>query len=90
MREEYPQIDQIAVAGYPEKHPEAKNIVQDVHALCSKVAAGANMVITQSFYDPNAFYDFRNLAVQKGLEVPILPGILPIGKDLVRFIKMVE
>lgn len=90
MREEYPQINQIAVAGYPEKHPEAKNIVQDVDALCSKVSAGANMVITQSFYDPNAFYDFRNLAVQKGLEVPIISGILPIGKDLVRFIKMVE
>jgi methylenetetrahydrofolate reductase (NADPH) len=68
----------IAVAGYPEGHQAAKSIEEDVDYLKLKVDCGADVIITQLFFDNNDFYRFRDLAVKKGIDKPIIPGIFPI------------
>ncbi len=70
----------IAVAGYPEGHQECKDWQKDIAYLKQKVDAGADLVLTQLFYDNTAFFRFREAAVQAGIHVPIVPGILPIVK----------
>lgn len=77
---------EISVAGYPEGHPEAINMQLDLLNLKRKVDAGANRVITQFFMNPEKFLSFRDRAVAAGIDVPIVPGILPITN----FSKMVE
>ncbi len=80
---------QLEVAGYPEVHPEASSPDQDMHFLKRKVEAGANCIITQYFYHPHAFFDFRSRAQAAGIEVPIVPGIMPLTNftSFVRFSK---
>ncbi len=69
----------IAVAGYPEGHPEAASRHDDWQRCGEKVEAGADLVITQLFYDNNDFLDFEDyLRTRLGVTVPIVPGILPI------------
>ena len=68
----------IAVAGYPEKHQEAPDMASDIRFLKQKVDAGADVVITQLFYDNQDFFRFRRLAEEAGVAVPIVPGLLPI------------
>jgi|DEB0MinimDraft_10_1074344.scaffolds.fasta_scaffold05774_2 methylenetetrahydrofolate reductase (NADPH) len=69
---------EISVAAYPEKHPEAKNLDQDIDNLKKKIDSGANQIITQFFFDNRYFYEFLNKARQKNINIPIIPGILPI------------
>jgi methylenetetrahydrofolate reductase (NADPH) len=69
---------EISVAAYPEKHPEAKNLDQDIDNLKRKIDAGANQIITQFFFENRYFYEFLNKAQQKNINIPIIPGILPI------------
>jgi methylenetetrahydrofolate reductase (NADPH) len=66
------------VAGYPETHPEATNAREDMINLKRKVDAGADRIISQFFMEPEAFLSFRDRAVAAGINVPIVPGILPI------------
>ncbi|MBB3207284.1 methylenetetrahydrofolate reductase (NADPH) [Rhodopirellula rubra] len=68
----------IAVAGYPEVHQEAVDAKTDLENLKRKVDAGADIVITQLFYDNADFYRFRDDCVAAGINVPIIPGVLPV------------
>jgi len=77
IRAEFPDMG-IGVAGYPEKHPEAPDAVIDLDNLRRKVAAGADAVFTQLFYDNDCFYRFREAYERAGITVPLVPGIMPI------------
>ncbi len=68
----------IAVAGYPEVHQEASDADFDLENLKRKVDAGADIVITQLFYDNDDFLRFRDRCVATGITIPIVPGILPV------------
>lgn len=68
----------ISVAGYPESHPESPSVAADIDNLKRKVDAGANRVITQYFFDAEQFLRFRDRVTAAGIEVPLVPGILPI------------
>lgn len=68
----------IAVAGYPEKHIEALDLKTDIANLKRKVDAGADVIITQLFFDNDDFYRWRDQVQLAGVTVPILAGILPI------------
>jgi methylenetetrahydrofolate reductase (NADPH) len=80
----------ISVAAYPEVHPEAKSAQADLINLKRKVDAGANRAITQFFYDIESYLRFRDRCVTAGIDVEIVPGILPISnfKQLTRFAGM--
>lgn len=68
----------IGVAGYPECHIEAPSLDADITNLKRKVDAGADFVITQMFFNNDDFYRFRDMALARGINVPIIPGIFPI------------
>lgn len=68
----------IACGGYPEKHPEASDMKSDLDNLKRKVDRGADVVITQLFYNNDDFYRFRDACVRLGITIPIVPGILPV------------
>ena len=73
----WPQLS-IAVAGYPEKHPEAADFSTDIRHLRAKVDAGADAVLTQLFYDNDDFFRFHEACLKAGIAVPIVPGLMPI------------
>ena len=69
----------ISVAAYPEVHPEAKSAQADLLNLKRKVDAGANRAITQFFFDAESYLRFRDRCVSAGIDVEIIPGILPVS-----------
>lgn len=69
----------ISVATYPEVHPEAKSAQADLLNLKRKVDAGANRAITQFFFDVESYLRFRDRCVSAGIDVEIIPGILPVS-----------
>jgi methylenetetrahydrofolate reductase (NADPH) len=68
----------IAVAGYPEKHLEAPDLDVDLANLKRKVDAGADVVVTQLFYENADFLSFRDRCAALGIDIPIVPGLLPV------------
>lgn len=70
---------EISVAAYPEMHPEAASVVQDLDNLKRKLDAGAHRAITQFFFEPETYFRFRDNAAAAGLSAEIVPGILPVS-----------
>ena len=70
----------IAVAGYPEAHPDSQGPQADIEHLKRKVDAGADAIITQFFFDNDDFYRFVDSCRTAGIDAPIIPGIMPITK----------
>lgn len=77
IRGEFPEFG-IAVAGYPETHQEAPSPEVDLANLKRKVEAGADIVITQLFYNNDDFFRFRDRCQGAGIGLPIVPGLLPV------------
>ena len=77
----------IEVASYPEVHPQAKSAEDDLKAYVAKVNAGANSSITQYFFNSDAYFRFVDDAYKLGVDVPVVPGIMPItsSTQLMRF-----
>ena len=77
----------IDVAAYPEVHPQARSAPEDLDAFKRKVDAGADSAITQYFYNADAYSHFVDTAAARGITIPIVPGIMPIGSftKLARF-----
>jgi methylenetetrahydrofolate reductase (NADPH) len=77
----------IEVACYPEMHPQARSPQADLQALAAKVKAGADAAITQYFFNADAYFRFVDEARKLGVDVPVVPGIMPItnSTQLMRF-----
>ena len=68
----------LGCAGYPEGHPDAENIEEDIEYLKLKVENGAEYVVAQYFYDNNYFFNYVDKCRERGIDVPIIPGIMPV------------
>jgi methylenetetrahydrofolate reductase (NADH) len=81
---------QIHVAAYPEMHPQAMNCAEDLKNFKRKVEAGADAAITQYFYNAEAYFHFVDACEKQGIDIPIVPGIMPITNfsQLFRFSDM--
>lgn len=87
IRDETADHFHIEVAAYPEMHPQARSPQSDLQAFAAKVRAGANSAITQYFYNADAYFRFVEEVDALGLNVPVVPGIMPItsSTQLMRF-----
>jgi methylenetetrahydrofolate reductase (NADPH) len=101
IRERHGDAFHIAVAAYPEMHPQATAPGVDFDNFRRKVEAGADSAITQLFYNVDAYLDFMDRCGKAGLKIPVIPGIMPItnaastlrfcagcGADLPRWVKL--
>jgi methylenetetrahydrofolate reductase (NADPH) len=101
IRQEYGSYFHIAVAAYPEMHPQAAGPTADFDHFCSKVEAGADSALTQLFYNAGAYFDFLDRCLRANIKIPIVPGIMPItgcantirfcsgcGADLPRWVRL--
>jgi methylenetetrahydrofolate reductase (NADPH) len=77
LRAEFPEFG-LLVAGYPETHQEAISPEADLDNLKRKVDAGADVIVTQLFYDNADFFRFRDKCAARGIRIPIVPGLLPV------------
>jgi methylenetetrahydrofolate reductase (NADPH) len=68
----------MAGAGYPEGHPQSRDLDEDMRHLVTKIKAGLDFIITQIFFDNRVYFDFVKRARAAGITVPIVPGIMPI------------
>ena len=77
----------IGVGAYPEVHPQARSPQADLQAYAAKVAAGADTAFTQMFFNPDAYFRFVDETRALGADIPVVPGIMPIGNStgLIRF-----
>ncbi len=87
IRKEFGDAFHIEVASYPEYHPQANSAQDDLLNFKRKVEAGADSVITQYFYNADAYFNFIEACEAMGIGVPIVPGVMPINKfsQLARF-----
>ena len=87
IREETGDHFHIEVAAYPEFHPQSPSAQKDIENFKRKVDAGADAAITQYFYNPDAYYRFMDSCEKLGIDIPIVPGVMPIinCSQLIRF-----
>jgi methylenetetrahydrofolate reductase (NADPH) len=87
IRAEFGDAFHIDVAAYPEYHPQADSAQEDLRHFKQKVEAGASSAITQYFYNADAYFSFVEACEAMGINIPIVPGIMPINKfsQLARF-----
>lgn len=80
----------IKVAAYPEMHPQATNFEDDIDRFVEKVNAGADLAITQYFFNADAYWDFLDRVQSRGVTIPVVAGIMPITNytQLARFSNM--
>ena len=101
IREHHGDWFNVEVAAYPEVHPQAANADADFDNFRGKVEAGADGALTQLFYNADAYFDFFERCTKAGINIPIVPGIMPItsfartlrfcngcGADLPRWIRL--
>ncbi len=69
---------EVTVSAYPEKHPESRDLDQDIDVLEAKVDAGATRAISQFFFENESYLRYLNRVRQRGINIPILPGIVPV------------
>ena len=79
IRQRYGQRLCLAGAGYPEGHPQCRDLALDMQHFLTKVRAGVDFIITQLFFDNRVYFDFVARARAAGITVPIIPGIMPIA-----------
>lgn len=89
IKEKYGDYFCIGTAGYPETHLEASSADDDMKHLKAKIDAGAEIIITQMFFDNQVFLDFEKKCREVGIDIPVIPGILPI-QNYGGFKKMTE
>lgn len=87
IREHSGEHFQIAVAAYPEYHPQSRSAEDDLNNFVRKAKAGADSAITQYFYNPDSYFRFVDDVQGRGVNIPIIPGIMPIASfsKLARF-----
>jgi len=87
IREHTGDTFHIEVGCYPEFHPEAKNAEKDLDAFKRKVDAGADVAITQYFFNPDAYFRFLQECEKRDIDIPVVPGIMPLTnyKQIARF-----
>jgi len=78
IREEHGDYFSIGVAGHPEGHAESTSREEEIQHLKEKIEAGADFILTQFFYDVDVFIDYVEAVRGAGINVPVIPGILPI------------
>lgn len=90
IRNQYGSFFHIEVAAYPEVHPQAQDAQNDLANFKRKVGSGANAAITQYFYNNDAYFRFIDNCEKIGIDIPIIPGIMPITNytQLARFSDM--
>jgi methylenetetrahydrofolate reductase (NADPH) len=101
IRETHGDAFKIEVAAYPEMHPQAPNPGADFEHFRRKVEAGADGALTQLFYNADAYFDFMERCAKAGIDIPVVPGIMPItgfantvrfcascGADLPRWVRL--
>src|SRR6185437_9569060 len=69
---------EVSVSAYPEKHPDSPTVDDDIDMLKAKVDAGATRAITQFFFENDLYFRYRDRVRARGIDVPIVPGILPV------------
>ena len=89
IRKEFGDHFFLGVGGYPDGHQEQSDLDADISFLKEKVEAGADIVVTQLFYDVDNFLFFRDKCIKAGIKVPIIPGIMPIH-NYARFLKFTQ
>ena len=77
IKKRFPDIE-VSVSAYPEKHPDSPTVEADIDMLKAKVEAGATRAITQFFFDNELYLRYRDRVRTRGIDIPIVPGILPV------------
>ena len=90
IKEHYKGYFHIQVGAFPEKHPQSKSFTNDIKFFVNKVNSGANSAITQYFYNVDAYFSFVEEVQKFGIDIPIVPGIMPITsyEKLISFSKI--